>query len=61
MIVFLKNKHTLQIDEFNFQCSVGKNGITSKKVEGDKKTPSGFSKLSIFTIEKIELIYPKQI
>lgn len=48
MTIFVKNKHTLQIDEFKFKCSVGKNGFTSNKKEGDKKTPKG-----IFGIEKL--------
>ena len=41
MTIFLKNKHTLQIDDFYFKCCVGKRGITKKKFEGDKKTPKG--------------------
>ena len=41
MIIVLKNKHTLQIDDFSFKCSIGKNGLTKRKVEGDKKTPIG--------------------
>jgi len=41
MIIFQKNKHTLQIDEFLFNCSIGKNGKSKKKKEGDKKTPKG--------------------
>jgi len=41
MTIFVKNKHTLQIDEFKFRCCVGKNGFTRKKSEGDKKTPKG--------------------
>ena len=41
MIIFLKNKHTLQIDDFYFKCAIGKNGLSKKKVEGDKKTPKG--------------------
>ena len=41
MIIYLKNKHTLQIDDFYFKCSIGKNGISKHKVEGDKKTPAG--------------------
>jgi L,D-peptidoglycan transpeptidase YkuD (ErfK/YbiS/YcfS/YnhG family) len=45
MIVFLKNKHTLQIDDFYFRCSIGKNGLTQKKNEGDKKTPIGTFKI----------------
>jgi len=42
MIIYIKNKHTLLVDDFYFKCSVGKNGTTKKKVEGDKKTPMGF-------------------
>ena len=41
MTIFLKNKHTLKIDEFYFNCCIGKNGISKKKIEGDKKTPIG--------------------
>ena len=41
MTIFVKNKHTLQIDNFYFQCCIGKNGKTNKKKEGDKKTPIG--------------------
>ena len=45
MIIKLKNKHTLEVDEFQFRCSIGKNGITRKKKEGDFKTPKGIFKL----------------
>ena len=41
MQIIVKNKNTLLYDEFKFKCSVGKNGITSNKIEGDKKTPIG--------------------
>ena len=41
MIIKLKNKETLEIDLFKFKCSIGKNGFTKKKIEGDKKTPKG--------------------
>ena len=41
MQLILKNKDTLLLDEFKFKCSIGKRGITSKKLEGDKKTPRG--------------------
>ena len=41
MIIFVKNKHTLQIDEFKFKCCIGKKGSTNNKKEGDKKTPKG--------------------
>ena len=41
MTILVKNKYTLQVDEFTFRCSIGKNGSTVKKKEGDKKTPKG--------------------
>ena len=41
MQIIIIKKDTLIYDEFKFKCSVGKNGITSKKVEGDNKTPEG--------------------
>ena len=41
MTIFVKNKHTLQIDEFRFRCCIGKKGSTKNKKEGDKKTPKG--------------------
>ena len=48
MTILVKNKHTLQIDEFKFKCCIGKEGSTSNKREGDKKTPKG-----IFSIESL--------
>ena len=45
MQIIVKNKNTLLYDEFKFKCSVGKNGITSNKIEGDKKTPKGIFSL----------------
>ena len=41
MTILVKNKHTLQIDEFTFKCCIGKNGSTKSKKEGDKKSPKG--------------------
>ena len=41
MTILVKNKHTLQIDEFIFKCCIGKNGSTKSKKEGDKKSPKG--------------------
>ena len=48
MRIYLKNKHTLQVDDFIFKCCIGKNGLSYKKIEGDKKTPIG-----TFEIEKL--------
>tara|TARA_B100001057_G_scaffold456355_1_gene503672 strand:+ start:632 stop:1123 length:492 start_codon:yes stop_codon:yes gene_type:complete len=45
MIILLKNKHTLQVGDFYFKCSVGKHGISKNKTEGDKKTPAGIYKI----------------
>jgi L,D-peptidoglycan transpeptidase YkuD (ErfK/YbiS/YcfS/YnhG family) len=41
MLITLKNKEFLITGDFIFKCAVGKNGIKSKKKEGDKSTPSG--------------------
>ena len=48
MTILVKNKHTLEIDEFKFRCCIGKKGSTKNKKEGDKKTPKGN-----FEIEKL--------
>ena len=45
MRIILKNKETLLYDDFKFRCCIGKNGITSNKIEGDKKTPKGIFSL----------------
>tara|TARA_Y100001935_G_scaffold150484_1_gene124224 strand:+ start:48 stop:563 length:516 start_codon:yes stop_codon:yes gene_type:complete len=45
MIILIKNKYTLQVDEFKFRCCIGKNGTTKNKNEGDKKTPKGTYKI----------------
>ena len=45
MTIFVKNKHTLQIDEFKFKCCIGKKGSTNNKKEGDKKSPKGTFKI----------------
>ena len=41
MTIFVKNKYTLQVEEFKFICCIGKKGSTTNKKEGDKKTPKG--------------------
>jgi|TARA_B110000114_G_C14847310_1_gene299156 L,D-peptidoglycan transpeptidase YkuD (ErfK/YbiS/YcfS/YnhG family) len=45
MLIILKNKETLKVDDFYFKCSIGKNGLHSKKKEGDKTTPKGLFSL----------------
>jgi len=45
MLIKLKNKETLIIDDFKFKCSIGKRGIKKDKIEGDKSTPKGLFSL----------------
>ena len=41
MTIIIKNKETLLIENFKFRCSVGKEGFSRSKKEGDLKTPKG--------------------
>ena len=59
MLIHVKNKHTLLIDDFKFKCSIGKNGITEKKLEGDKKTPKGTYKIENLYYRKDRISKPK--
>ena len=59
MTIFLKNKHTLQIDDFYLKCSIGKNGISKKKKEGDKKTPVGIFSIQHLYFRKDKLKRPE--
>jgi L,D-peptidoglycan transpeptidase YkuD (ErfK/YbiS/YcfS/YnhG family) len=59
MTIFLKNKHTLKIDDFYFKCCIGKNGISKKKKEGDKKTPKGIFNIEHLYYRKDKLEKPK--
>ena len=45
MLLKLKDKDTLIVDQFLFKCCVGKNGINKKRKEGDKITPKGIYSL----------------
>ena len=45
MLLRLKNKEYLIVDEFKFKCSIGKKGLKSKKTEGDHCTPIGVFKI----------------
>jgi L,D-peptidoglycan transpeptidase YkuD (ErfK/YbiS/YcfS/YnhG family) len=59
MQIIIKNKDTLLYDEFKFKCSLGKNGVTSKKIEGDKKTPKGVYSLGPLYFRKDRLSKPQ--
>ncbi len=41
MLIKLKNKDTLECEDFKFKCCIGKNGVKKNKIEGDKSTPKG--------------------
>ena len=58
MTIFLKNKHTLQIDDFYFKCSIGKRGTTRSKSEGDHRTPKGIFKIQYLYYRKDRLRKP---
>ena len=45
MIIHVKNKSTLIIGNFIFECCIGKNGFKYNKEEGDYSTPKGLFKL----------------
>ena len=59
MIIYLKNKQTLQIDDFNFKCCIGKKGLTFKKREGDQKTPKGIFEIENLYYRKERIKKPK--
>ena len=61
MILHLKNKQTLQVDEFIFKCCIGKNGLTFKKKEGDQKTPKGIFKIENLYFRKDRIKKPKTL
>ena len=59
MTIFVKNKHTLIIDEFVLKCCIGKNGSVIKKKEGDKKTPKGTFKIENLYYRKDRIKRPE--
>jgi L,D-peptidoglycan transpeptidase YkuD (ErfK/YbiS/YcfS/YnhG family) len=46
MIIHVKNKDTLVVDDFYFKCAVGKKGLNLSKKEGDYTTPKGLFNLN---------------
>ena len=59
MIINLKNKDTLQVDEFHFKCSIGKKGLSQEKYEGDLKTPKGLYQFNTLYFRSDRLEKPK--
>jgi L,D-peptidoglycan transpeptidase YkuD (ErfK/YbiS/YcfS/YnhG family) len=59
MIIHVKNKNTLIIDDFKLKCCIGKNGLNSNKREGDYSTPKGVFNLKKLYFRKERLGTPK--
>ena len=59
MIIHVKNKNTLLIDDFKFRCSIGSTGINSNKKEGDNSTPKGLFDLKKLYFRKDRVDIPK--
>ena len=59
MLIKLKNKEYLIVDEFRFKCSIGKNGLKHKKRKEINVLQKAFLKLAKFTIDLTELINQK--
>ena len=59
MIIHVKDKNTLLIDDFKFKCCVGKNGLKSNKKEGDYSTPKGLFNLKKLYYRKDRIGIPK--
>ena len=55
MLLRLKNKEYLIVDEFKFKCSIGKKGLKSKKKREIIVLQLEFLRLVKFTIDQIEL------
>ena len=58
MIIHVKNKNTLIIDDFRLKCCVGKNGLNSNKMEGDYCTPKGLFNLKKLYFRKDQVGIP---
>ena len=61
MTIILKNKQTLSYKDFIFKCSIGKNGLTKIKKEGDKKTTKGLFNLGCLYYRKDKVAKPKTL
>jgi len=59
MIIHVKNKNTFIIDDFEFKCCIGRNGLNSNKKEGDYTTPKGFFDLKKLYFRKDRVGLPK--
>ena len=60
-MIIVKRSKNLLFKNLKFKCSLGRNGITKNKVEGDKCTPSGIYKLNqvFYRADRIKKITTK--
>ena len=59
MIIHIKNKNSLIIDDFKLKCCIGKNGLNAYKREGDFSTPKGIFNLKKLYFRKDRVGFPK--
>ena len=59
MIIHVKNKNTLIIDDFILKCTIGKGGFKLNKNEGDNSTPKGLFNLTKLYFRKDRVGRPK--
>jgi len=60
MNIILKNKF-LYFKNYKLKCSIGKNGISNKKKEGDGKTPQGNFKFKYILYRKDRILNLKTV
>ena len=59
MIIHVRNKDTLIIDDFKFRCCIGLKGMNSNKKEGDYSTPKGLYNLKTLYFRKDRVGFPR--
>jgi len=59
MIIHVKNKNTLIIDDFKLKCCIGKKGLSFNKKEGDNSTPKGLFNLNKLFFREDRVGLPK--
>ena len=58
MLIRLKNKDKLIIDDFKLKCCIGKSGVKKQKIEGDNSTPKGIFTIGTFYYRKDRVVKP---
>ena len=58
MLINIKNKDKLIINDFKFKCCIGKKGTKKHKIEGDYSTPKGIFRLGMLYYRKDRVAKP---